>query len=435
VMPSQSHFDTAKSTGAYSLRRHTHAPKNGHGGINVITVKCRRLAVLAVVFCCAGWESTAHADWVACQNNPTRSCLLEEALRGDGAPLAGKDRLDVLIGAGATNHLEYATAADIAEAQRQAAPTPNGFQYGILAIRGLVAANQKQQAADLVGSFSGLIQRLAFTEFARALAKAGDVDTAAALLDRMAPALDPSARADLDHTRLLESIKALAEAGKTEDALLLMTTLPPGFPERDVAEMQMAVAQAYARRGDARLAARCFDLAAQTLERALSHAYPSEVEMLQSRSIAVSALRGDTAAVRAGLQRMQSKAESPAADRLSNVIHGRSYQLVVYSLLQAKQFPFAFELAKSAPATVRDNALAMVSVENAANGRIDDARSALTLLEETMDPEIRAATVRAVAVAMAKSGMLVPAVEMAAQVSDLTSRKGTLFAIAQLLPQ
>jgi hypothetical protein len=358
---------------------------------------------------------------------------LEEALRGDVAPLAGKDRLDVLIGAGAANHLEYASAADIAEAQRQAAPTPSGFQYGILAIRGLVAANQKQQAADLVGSYSGLFQRLAFTEFARALAKAGDVDTAAALLDRMAPP-DPSARAELDRIRLLETTKALAEAGKIDDALLLMTALPAAFPERDVAEMQMAVAQAYARRGDAKMAQRSFDLAAQTLERARSHANAGEVELLQSRSIALSALRGDTDAVKAGLQRMQLQAATSAADRLSDIIRDQGYRVVVYSLLQAKQFPLAFELAKSAPDSVRNNTLALVCLENASNGRIDDARSALTLLGEKMDPALRAAAVRTLAVALAKSGELAPAVAMAAQAGDPTSRKAVLFAIAQALP-
>jgi hypothetical protein len=57
------------------------------------------------------------------------------------------------------------------------------------------------------------------------------------------------------------------------------------------------------------------------------------------------------------------------------------------------------------------------------------------LLGEKVDPKMRANVIRNVAVAMVKSGKLTPAVEMAAQVSDPTSRKGILFAIAQTLPQ
>ncbi len=99
-----------------------------------------RLLAAAAIGCWTAWGSTAHADWVSCQNKPTRDCLLEEAFRGDGAPLTGKDRLDVMIQGGAIIHPEYAAALDIAEAQRLAQSTGNiiGLNYALLAIRGLV---------------------------------------------------------------------------------------------------------------------------------------------------------------------------------------------------------------------------------------------------------------------------------------------------------
>jgi hypothetical protein len=210
----------------------------------------RRLALVAAV-CLAG--SAANADWTACQRHPTRACLLEEALRGDGAPLAGKDRLDILILAGAIAHPEYATAADLDEAVRQAQSTPTGYNYANLAVQGLVAENRQQQAADLVASLHGPIQHLAIHWLARALAKAGDFDAIAALFDRMAPILDSSARYDLKHIRVVESVKAAADAGKVEDALLIMMSIQaeyPPFPDLEVADMQTVVAQAYVGRGD-----------------------------------------------------------------------------------------------------------------------------------------------------------------------------------------
>src|SRR5215471_21061128 len=97
-----------------------HRWRSSSWGVRMVLVKRSRLLVLAAATCWIGWTATAHADWAACQRKPTRACLLEEALRGDGAPLAGKDRLDVLIFAGAVIHPEYLTAADIDEALRLA---------------------------------------------------------------------------------------------------------------------------------------------------------------------------------------------------------------------------------------------------------------------------------------------------------------------------
>jgi len=400
----------------------------------VVTVNSRRLAVLAIVFCWAHWVSTAHADWATCRSKPTRNCLVEEALHGDAAPLAGKDRLDVLIQADAYNHVEYATSADIEEAQRQATPTPVGYGYAILAIRGLVAANHTQRAADLVASFHGPIQSVAFLELTRTLAKAGDVDTAAALLDRIGPALDATTRGYLGQTRVVETVKALAEVGKIEDALPLVISAR-GFPEVDVAQMQMTVAQAYAKRGNTKTAQSLFNVAGQTLEEGRRYAFGSAADAFQAASISLSALRGDVEAVRAGLQQLQSPpAENPAMDRIAANNRGQYYQRIVYSLLQTKQFPLALEVAKSAPDSIRDATLALVNSISAANGRIGEARTALALLGDNVAPKVRAVAVRNIAVAMAKAGNLIPAVEMAEQVTDPTCRKGALFAIAQTLP-
>ena len=382
----------------------------------------------------AGWASTAHADWRACQRQPTRACLLEEALRGDGAPLAGKDRLDVLILAGAIIHTEYATAADIDEAVRQAKSTPTGYNYASLAVRGLVAENRLQQAADLVASLRGALQYSAIFELARALAKAGDFDASVALFDRIAPTLDPSTRYTAGRIRVVEYVKAAAEGGKIEDALLIMMSIQadyPPFPDYQLADMRMAVGEAYAIRGDTRRAQRLFDVGRQSLEKARHDVAPSAADSIRFSLISLSALRGDADAVRTALQQLPPE----PADRLAASYRTQGYQRVVGSLLKAKQFPLALEVAKSAPASARDQALLMANTENAANGRIDDARAVMALFSEKMDPKTRAIAVRNVAVAMVKAGRLAAAVEMAAQANDPVGRRAVLFAIAQALPQ
>ena len=95
----------------------------------MIAVSCRRMAVFSAVVCLAGLGSSAHADWTACQSKPSRACLLQEALGSGGAPLAGKDRLDVLIQGNATSQPGFVTAADIDEALRQAKSNIIGKAY------------------------------------------------------------------------------------------------------------------------------------------------------------------------------------------------------------------------------------------------------------------------------------------------------------------
>jgi hypothetical protein len=387
--------------------------------------------VVAAATCWIGWVSSAHADWAACQRKPTRACLLEEALHGDGGPLAGKDRLDVLIQGGAIAHPEYATAADVDEAMRLAT-TPAGYNYASLAIQALVAANRTQQAADLVASLppQGVSLNLGFSQLVRALAKAGDFETAPALLDRIAPTLAPAMRGMLDHARLVQSVRMLAELGRTEDALLVMMTQKDSSG-LDVAEMWMTVAQAYLGRGETARARRVLDAAGQILGKEQPYALGANAEINRWSSTCLSALRGDAEAVRTALQQLGPE----PTDQLMARYRREGHQRLIVSLLKTKQFPLALEVAKAAPDAVRDQELLQVNAENALDGRIDDARAVMTLFTEKTGPAYRALGVRNVALALLKAGKAAEAVEMAAQVSDLTQRRGMLFAMAQALPQ
>jgi hypothetical protein len=78
----------------------------------------------AAIICWIGWGSTARADWASCRSKPTRSCLLDEALRGGDGQLTGKERLDVMALTGYRTHPDYLTNADIDEAKRQLISQP-----------------------------------------------------------------------------------------------------------------------------------------------------------------------------------------------------------------------------------------------------------------------------------------------------------------------
>jgi hypothetical protein len=398
----------------------------------VMAGNCRRVALAALV-CLAGLGSIARADWASCQRQPTRACLVEEAMRGDAGPLAGKERLDVLMRAGAAAQIEYLTAADIDEALRQGKPTPTEYGYASLAIRALVAANRKQEAVDLVATFRRPFLGAAFAELTSALAKVGDFDTASALAERIGPTLEASARYDVGDRRFIQAVWSAADVGKIEDALVMMMAFKaesPLYAERSVADMEMAIAAAYARRGDAKNAQRWFDLAGQNLEKVRRN-NPAAAVSVRFAEIALSALRGDLEAVRSGLAQLP-----PApADRLAASQHAQGYQLIVSSLLKAKQLALALEVAKSAPAAFRDQMLFAVNAEAAAEGRIDDARAVVALFSEQAAPRTRAAAVRNIAVATAKVGKIPEAIAMATQVGDATDRRAILFAIAQTLPR
>ena len=219
----------------------------------------------AAVF--TGWfslGSTAWADWASCQNKPTPDCLLEEAFRGNSGPLTGKDRIDVMIAGGVLAHLDWADAADIAEAQRlaQSSTDVTGHNYVMLAVPWLIAHNQKQQAIDLVASLKNGRQSISINELVKDLVKAGDVETALALPDRMQPPPDPTALPQIRTGVVVTAIKALAEAGQIDQALMLIVD-QRYLRAETIADLQTSIGQAFAKRGDAKLAESAYDQAQQ----------------------------------------------------------------------------------------------------------------------------------------------------------------------------
>jgi hypothetical protein len=391
------------------------------------------VVVLTAALCWAAPGGTARADWADCQTRPTRSCILEEALRGDRGPLEGRERLDVLLQAGVLNHLEYATAADIKEAQRLA-KDPSGSSYLFLAIRGLVAAGQWQDAFDLVASTKPEISAVAFSELTRALVKAGHQDQILVLARRMPAPVDPG-------YMMAQWAGALAEAGKIDEAVARIGEAQGHIAERSTADMLMAVAQAHARRGDTKRADQFFDKAQAALQAALQKPAAGGVHQydaiaLRFHLISLLALRGDAAAVRTALQQLPPPADGPAADRATGeAFRMAGYWRVVPALLQNKQFALALEIVKSIPGGYeRDSMLASIALAYAENGRIDDARALLSSFGDRTSPRIRASVVRGIAAAQARAGDVPAALQTAAQTGDPASHKAALFTIAQTLP-
>jgi tetratricopeptide (TPR) repeat protein len=406
----------------------------------MIGINYRGVTALAVLFFwAAAGASMADPDWAACQSKPTRGCLVEEAMRGDSGPLMGKDRLDVLIEAGASNHLEYATAADIKEAQRLA-KEPSGTRYLYLAIRGFVAANQVQEAFNLVASSSDMsVRNLAFADLTRALVKAGQQDRFLALfvqIGAMTPPIDPN-------YAVTAFVKALADAEKIDEAVAVITDVQlnsHSLSDISRADMLIAVAQAYAKRGDARRADQFFDKAQAAIQTGLQkppaggfHQYDSIT--LRFRGISLSVLRGDTSAVKTALQQLPPDS-STSTDRVPAVSRMQGQTQVVLALLQRKQFELAIEVANSITSSSfdRDRALAFVAIQYAIDGRIDDARAVLSLFGDKTKPKILASAVGALAVALVKAHNISSALQATEQIADPTSRRAVLFLIAQILP-
>ena len=92
----------------------------------------------------------------------------------------GRSALHIL--ASAAEHLEYTTAADIKEAQRLAGTGQPGFRYFNLAIRGLAATHQQQEAFALAAAQETVMSTVAFAELTRAMVKAGAPDSASLAL-------------------------------------------------------------------------------------------------------------------------------------------------------------------------------------------------------------------------------------------------------------
>lgn len=393
-------------------------------------ISCSRLSAFAIMVCWAVSGSPVRADWPACQAKPTRGCLTEEALRGENGPLTGKERLDVLLLAGAAEHLEYTTPADIKEAQQLAATGRPGFRYFDLAIRGLTAAHQQQEAFALAAAQETVMSGVAFRELTRAMVRAGDADKFAPLLKQLPPSVDPK-------SLTVEFVGALAAADKIDDAVATIADIGNRLSEMNTADMLTAVAQAYAKRGDTKMAAQYFDKAQAVLEAGLKTApavpaYDVSRPAIEIpfRVVSLQALRGDAEAVRKALPGLPP----PNADRSSEITRVSGYQRVVSSLLHAKQFELALEVAKSVPGSVMDKNGALINVAfvDIANGRVDEARAILASLG---DPKIQAGMLRAIAVATARGGDVASALQTAAQIGDPTTRKAALFVIAQGLPQ
>ena len=399
----------------------------------------RSLFAIAVVACWTSWGPVAHADWATCQAKPTRACLMEEALRGDSGPLTGKDRLDVLVQGGALAHSEVITAADVTEAQRLAQASPNiaSLYYTYLAIHGLIAAGQKQQAINLTTAVAApgqalslsSLQTLAVNDVATELVKAGDVEAALAVADRVQPPFDPRAVALVRQNVVIAAIKALADAGKTDQALMLLAD-QKYLTEITVADLQISIGQAFLKRGDSKLAQSSFEQASKNLEAGMRYLVAPNTQV-RFTSIKVLALQGKVDDVNAALAQVP-----PSNVTGTDYERSQGYQRVVAAFLEAKQPEAALAIAKSiTPDTSKDAALAGIAIWHATNGRPADARTVQSLMANPPDSPARVAVTRNLAIASAKQGDTAAALRLADEVKNPLNHRGTLFAIALALPQ
>jgi tetratricopeptide (TPR) repeat protein len=280
-----------------------------------------------------------------------------------------------------------------------------------------------------------VMSTVAFAELTRAMVKAGDPDKFTSLLKQLPPSVDPKFLA-------AEFVKALAAADKIDDAVAAIADIGSRLSELNTADMLTAVAQAYAKRGDTKMAAQYFDKAQAILQAGLQKAASGAsvpatdisrpaIE-IPFRLVGLQALRGDIEGVKKSLPTLPP----PNADRPSEIARVNGYQRVVQSLLQAKQYQPALEVAKSMPGSAMDKTRALVNVAfvDAANGRIDDARAILASLGD-MDPRTQAGILATIAVATAKAGDVTSALQTVAQIGDPTIRKAALLMIAEALPQ
>jgi hypothetical protein len=383
------------------------------------------MLVAATIGCWVAWGSTAEADWASCQSKPTRTCLLDEALRGDHGPLAGKDRLDVIILTDYRNHPEYLTAADIDEAKRQvtgqpAYPTLRLF-YFALAANGLVAASQVQEALDLIPSLDVGMRDSALNEITAALIRAGKLDEV--------PIFGKPMLAD-PRTIFETAVKMLAGKGQIEQALAFMALNPSIRP--DEKEMFLAVGVAYARRGDPKMAARFYDKAQSEVAAQMPAAVQDDTAMeLRFEQIILRALHGDTDGAKAALKELPAVSDKPSNRVEINRRFG--YQNLIGFLLGVDNPDAALDIAKSAPDRYRPSGLLGVALWDAEHGRLDQARAIQPLLGDKVDPRVHDALVRGLAIATAKSGDVTSAVALASPTTDPVRRRTMLFEVAQAL--
>ncbi|MCK1392660.1 hypothetical protein [Bradyrhizobium sp. 1] len=372
-----------------------------------------------------GWGSTARADWASCQSKPTRSCLLDEALRSGDGQLTGKERLDVMVLTGYRNHPEYLAPADIEEAKqqvmdRQASSPALPWQYFSLATTGLVAADRIQEAYDLMSELDARWVNSALDEVIRALIKAGKPDEI--------PVFGRPVLADPRHV-FNTAVKTLADQGNIEQALVLTALHPTGLPDEDTLTW---LGVAYAKRGDGKTAARFYARAQANIEGKKVYSVTDDTAIeLRFKQIVLQAVRGDIDGVRTALKELPAvSGRSDRAEMNRNV----GYQQLVGFLLSLENPAVALEIAKSGPEPYRTLSLMTVALWDGEHGRSDETRAILPLLGDNVDPKIRGTLQRALAIAAAKSGDIKSAAALASETNDSVRRRAIMFELAQSLP-
>lgn len=371
------------------------------------------------------WTSAAQADWAGCQHKPTRSCLLEEAMRGDGGPIAGKDRLDVLMLTDVVHHPEYLAATDIDEAMRQVTSQPGSrlasvSYYFNLAATGLIGTNRTAEAFDLMPSLDVGIRTNAVNYLTTALVNADKLDEV--------PIFGRPMLADAGSV-YQEAAKVSADNGKIELALVFMSLSPWGMPNT---EMLMTIGAAYAKRGDPKMAARFYDRAQWLLHDGGGSVMPDRAMTIRFEQMYLLALRGDMDGVKAKLKELPPVSEGQSNATKMN--RNAGYYKLINWLLRLEHPEVAVDVAQTSPEQLRTYNLLTVAFWDAEHGRLGDARVVWRLAEDKANPKMRGAFFRRLAVAIAKSGDVTSAIALAAETSDPNWHRAILFEIAQTLP-
>ena len=252
----------------------------------------------------------------------------------------------------------------------------------------------------------------------------------------MQPPLDRNTIARISSSIIASAVKALAENGKTDQALMLIAD-QKYLTEAATADMQAAVGLAYVKRGDAKLAQGIFDQAAKNLEAARRYGVgPAPDTQLRFAAIRILALRGQLDAVNAAIQQERSTPGAVVSDARTEYERSQGYQRLVGALLDVKQPGAALNLAKSlTPDATKEAALAAVAVWNASNDRLADARAVYASMNHTQETPARVAVVRNLAISSAKAGDVASALRFAGELKNPSNRRAVLFAIAHMLPQ
>jgi tetratricopeptide (TPR) repeat protein len=382
--------------------------------------------VAAAIVGWISWGSAARADWASCRSKPTRTCLLDEALRDDQGQLTGKARLDVLALTSYRSHPEYLTTADIDEAKRQFMSQPASqpaarWPFFTLAATGLIAADRVQEALDLMSELDAGWRNNALSEVIRALIKADKLDD-----------IPVFGRPMLADPRFVFSTaaKMLAEQGKIEQALAFAALNPAGQPSPD---MLQALGVAYARRRDHKMATRFYDkVQSYVTQRAPSVVQDGTAMELRFDQIVLQAARGDADGARAALKELPAMSEKPTD--WVEINRNAGYQKLIALLLQLDNPGVAIDVARSSPERYRPYDILLVALWDAEHGRLDESREIMSSLGDATDPKVREALLRGIAIATAKSGDLTAAVAMAEQVSDPVRHRAIMFELAQSLP-